>query len=289
MEYWFASRERFEEDLFDGAPKMTKNGTFNADITKGYCKNAGRDGYELMLNPFTVNASEIEALPRKKATGGLINGSTPVCAIQCGPGEYVTLDCTCSNDECDACPEGTTCQKAEEDGSPPLCIDCECGFCDFFGNPCCDFNGIHNCKAASTAQECKLQNAFFPAWPGTGNACSGVDINANNLPSGCGCQPSGDAPCTYDPNEKGLDKCFIVRSSEILVDTSIHPNYDIPTSPTEVDTAASCRNCMAACDSCIEGEGQENAWAMQDCLGNTVQNQTCRSNCTEYCKHSVVA
>lgn len=51
-----------------------------------------------------------------------------------------------------------------------------------------------------------MQNAFFPARPGTGNACSGVDVNAKNLPGGCGCLPSGDVSCaSYDPNEKGPD------------------------------------------------------------------------------------
>jgi len=284
-EHWFASRETFETDFFHGGPKINKNGDFNKNTTKGYCKKSGRDGYEMMLNPFAQDVSEIKPKPRKKADGG-----NTECTITCSQGQYVTPECTCSTDECDACPKGTRCQRANN-GEPPLCIDCECGFCDYYGNACCNFNGVNNCKAATPARECKLHFGFFPGWPGTGNACSGVEISATAVPNGCGCQPSELTPCTYVPADKGADKCFIVRASEILFDTSVHPNFDIPSSQEAIDTATSCRNCLAACNDCIEGDGQEDAWAMQHCLGSEIgkKKESCRSNCAPLCKHSTGA
>ena len=52
--------------------------------------------------------------------------------IDCGDG-YVTEDCTCTNELCSACPEGTLCNE-----SAGVCTDCECGFCDDQGTNCCN-------------------------------------------------------------------------------------------------------------------------------------------------------
>ena len=57
--------------------------------------------------------------------------------MTCPDGTFVKQDCTCTipdEDPCNACPEGTRCQRFPE----LMCIDCNCGFCDTKGSSCCE-------------------------------------------------------------------------------------------------------------------------------------------------------
>jgi len=163
-----------------------------------------------------------------------------------------------------------------------MCIDCECGFCDKNGAACCDFNGVNNCKSATNKNECAMQNAYFPGWPGTGNACSGVEISATAVPNGCGCQPNELTPCTYVPSlREEDDKCFIVRAHELLSSKHSEMNSD------SMATAVACAECVAQCEggACIHGDGQTDVDKMQSCLGRTIgkKREACRTNCGSKC------
>lgn len=261
---WFQDRVDYEENNLKRGRRADRVGTFGADITLGYCEQQGTQGYKKILpdaesGPLPIPEPETQA---------------PGCQTTCPAGQYLKQDCTCSSDECDACPEGTRCQK-KENGAPALCIDCECGFCDYAGNACCNFNGVNNCKSATNKKECLLQNAYYPGWPGTGNICSGVEISATAVPNGCGCQPNELTPCTYDATGN-KDKCFIVTAHELLA-----------SNPEPSAVADACKACIDQCDPCVSGKGQADVNDMMTCLGKTIgkKREACRSGCSRVCKY----
>mmetsp|Transcript_25490 Transcript_25490/g.42382 ORF Transcript_25490/g.42382 Transcript_25490/m.42382 type:complete len:677 (+) Transcript_25490:80-2110(+) len=260
---WFENRVSYEDNHLNGGNRAQRDGTFRTNINLGFCEKAGMDGYQKIFpDAETGPVSRPEpAAPVKKES----------CSITCNAGEYVTQDCTCTTDECASCPEGTQCQRKGKNGIPPMCIDCGCGFCDFAGNACCDFNGVNNCKSNTNKKECLLQNAYYPGWAGTGNACSGVEISATATPNGCGCQPNELTPCTYTPDPSG-NTCFITTAHDLLTTSA---NYN-----------DACKTCLDGCDPCISGAGQDDVIAMMNCLGKTIgkKREACRADCASVCK-----
>lgn len=259
---WFTDRVEYEEKYFKkGGNRAKREGTFKTERTLGFCSAEGPAGYEKIVpdNGPPLPIPEPEIAPTDLG-----------CPSTCAVGQYLKQDCTCTSDACEACPEGTRCQP-EGNGVPALCIDCECGFCDYNDEPCCNFNGVNNCKSATSAKECKLQNGYYPGFPGAGNACAGVEISATAVPNGCGCKPNGETPCTYDPTKAAAgDKCFITTADEIL---DSHPA-----------TVDACKSCVEGCDPCVNGKGQGNVDDMQDCLGRTMKKEAaCRGSCAGVC------
>eukprot|EP00521_Asterionellopsis_glacialis_P016109 CAMPEP_0195292678 /NCGR_PEP_ID=MMETSP0707-20130614/10488_1 /TAXON_ID=33640 /ORGANISM="Asterionellopsis glacialis, Strain CCMP134" /LENGTH=712 /DNA_ID=CAMNT_0040353203 /DNA_START=27 /DNA_END=2165 /DNA_ORIENTATION=- len=280
---WFAKRETYETVHFHkGGRRAEKNEgkSPKPGRDKGFCHGTGKESYQKLLPDKTTDPT-----PKKKEPEPMDTSFS--CPNTCEPGQYLTPDCVCSSDECDACPEGTRCQP-KKDGQPPMCIDCNCGFCDYDGNACCSMNARgNNCKSNTNKKECIMQNAYFPGWAGTGNVCSGVEVSATATPNGCGCQPSEATPCTYDRSlQNEEDKCFVTRAHELL--TSSHDSM----SPQAVTVASNCRDCLVA--SCGEhcpgagGVGQADVHAMQKCLGQTIgkKKDACRQACAASCNHA---
>ena len=253
-----------------------------------YCYGPGTDNYEKIIPDATsgpIMEPEI-VLPKKDI----------VCPT-CNDGEFITYDadkrkCSCTSDACAACPEGSRCQEANpQKGIPALCLDCTCGFCDKDNIPCCEFNGVNNCKSHTTKKECLAQNGFFPGMTGKGHVCSGVEISATATPNGCGCQPNKETHCTYDVNDQDVnDKCFIMNSNEILTST-------IDAFSTEdKDKATKCRECIRAqCNGvlykkkpaiqCLDEANDVDE--MQSCMGNLQANgnrDQCRAKCQDICR-----
>jgi hypothetical protein len=156
---WSEKRKDFENMHWKLTPFASRKGTVDTDSFKGYCSANDKSGYHNMLEwtgqPAT-NSDGVPYIPQEIYQDEALIGCG---TMNCGT-DFVSADCTCVTDPCDACPEGTRCQN---DGiNPPMCIDCTCGFCDYDDRPCCDFNGVNNCKAASSRKECKMQNGKGP-------------------------------------------------------------------------------------------------------------------------------
>jgi len=265
---WFKGRVEYEYDLWDKQDLPPRDGTFMSNIYLGYCKTQGKLGYgRIVIN---------EALAPTKIfiAGDVID---PVCDTTCPQGTYLKTDCTCTIPEepCQACPYGMKCYEPQ-DGRPLMCIDCSCGFCNKDNNPCCEFNGVNNCKSATSDQECKLQEGFFPAFSGNGHACSGVELNMNAIPNGCGCKPTDNLPCTYDPEGKDIDTgCFICTAKDLAQENS---------------KCATCYACMERCDSCVSKVNKLSKTAvqdMQDCMAIS-EHITCHAACDPHCRKSPV-
>ena len=277
---WFDKRKAFEEKHFKntpGGPKAKADGSFDATITQGYCKQQGQQGYEKII-PDDPLGVEPEAAPS-------LAGRSLSCSIQCPQGQYLKADCTCTADECQACPKGTTCQRSDATHGP-LCIDCECGFCDYAGNGCCAYNGNGNCKPASNRNECLVQNAHFPSAVGTGHVCTGK-VTALNLPSGCGCQPTNTSPCSYDRTLQSNDKCFVLRAGDFTPEA--------PPSGYKASVVTNCKACLDACSgsTCLDPAHfiefpKKKNWSsvnsVQHCLGNEIE-ASCRASCAAQCEH----
>ena len=95
-------------------------GRFKHETFMGYCDGPGTTNYLGITRKIRLKPSWQTLCP----------------PTICGPGSYMTPECSCTfpyEDPCNACPSGTRCQRY-----PVLmCIDCECGFCDSGGNSCC--------------------------------------------------------------------------------------------------------------------------------------------------------
>jgi len=207
-------------------------------------------------------------------TGGesaLLGGSCQTRTEPCPEGTYVTETCDCSpvHDPCAACPSGTRCQKPKG-GVPLLCIACECGFCAAAEHSCCEVNAHgNNCKDATNAKECNLQNDFYPTFIGSGNACAGVEV-VHNVPSGCGCVPSRETSCAYDPSEQSLDsRCYVCDNDDLLIarNDEDHPCYE-------------CRICMKTCGACIGAA--KSLEDMATCMRSKSMGD-CRKTCGDKC------
>ena len=280
---WSEKRKDFENMHWKLTPFASRKGTFDTDSFKGYCAANGKASYSNMLEWSGEPATNVDGVPYIPQE--IYQDETLIgCGVMnCGT-DFVSADCTCVTDPCDACPEGTRCQN---DGiNPPMCIDCTCGFCDYDERPCCDFNGVNNCKAASSRKECKMQNDFFGPYPGTGNVCSGVEITYTAVPNGCGCQPNAITPCAYDPNDRSLaDSCNICTAMDMAPTDPAAPSLG----SVKTAACASCKTCLAACpfkagakhtvDDCF-GVGT-NVHDLEACLEDL--NEQCRTDCHADC------
>ena len=152
---WSMKRKHFENMHWKLTPFASRKGMFDTEAFKGYCSAKDKSSYHDMLEwngQSATNDDGVAYIPQEIYQDEALIGCG---TMNCGT-DFVSADCTCVSDPCDACPEGTRCQN---DGiNPPMCIDCTCGFCDYDDRPCCDFNGVNNCKAASSRGECKMQN-----------------------------------------------------------------------------------------------------------------------------------
>ena len=117
---YFRARMELEEKYLIKQRLQERIGRFRYDTFMGYCDGPGSSNYLGITRQI-----------RMKPTWQTVCPPTI-----CGPGSYMKPDCTCTwpdEDPCNACPDGTRCQRFPE----PMCIDCECGFCDSGGNSCC--------------------------------------------------------------------------------------------------------------------------------------------------------
>jgi hypothetical protein len=183
---------------------------------------------------------------------------------------FLTKWCTCAEDPCDACPTGLGCQRSD----PPLCLDCNCGFCDKQGVACCKFNGVVNCHdGPGDNQDCLFQKENFPSFGAqSGNVCSGVELNPNATPNGCGCHPNKLGYCTYTPDL--TNACYICRDTDLF--------YGEPR----------CRDCEAClqqqkstrCFDTARASGDINQ--MKACLGSYTNAR--RNACNTRCQKTTV-
>jgi len=164
---------------------------------------------------------------------------------------FLTADCKCSNDPCDACPSGSTCQNdpslsGYDSGRPTMCIDIECGSCSHDGTNCCktvgDNRGLPNILDLDGlgGTQCSVQNKYFAALGGdlSGNLCNGADLHLMSVPAGCGCIPSAWEECRYDKGEQSEDsKCFICDADDIIKDNT---------------QCKGCEECLSSCNSCVD-------------------------------------
>lgn len=303
---WSRKRADFEDNHWDKPNTVSRTGSFQSDVYLGYCDGSGgKTGYKQMTSFETVALPQPTKAPVPTTPPSPYPTVSPVTSapvpaphpddipyipipqylqvtcpvMDCGPGSYVTGECTCTplDDPCQACPKGpeggTRCQNIE--GYPLMCIDCTCGFCNYENSPCCDFNGVNNCKSATNDNECLLQNGFFGPFDGTGSACSGVEISYTATPNGCGCQPSQTEPCTYDPNERTMDEqCYICSADDLVVASS------------SADDCWDCKVCLNNCEGCIATS--TTVLAMEDCLASQNMNKKnpnpeCREGCASVC------
>ena len=284
---WTKKRKDFENMHWKLTPFASRKGTFDTDSFQGYCAAKGSGSYSKMLEwngqPAT-NFDGVKYIPQEIYQDETLIG----CAgTECAEGSYISPDCACVTDPCDACPEGTYCQN---DGvNPIMCIDCTCGFCDYDERPCCNFNGVNNCKAASSRKECKMQNNFFAPFPGTGNVCSGVEISYTATPNGCGCQPNHLTACNYDPNDRAMNsKCSICTAADIVPENPASPSVE----SVMTSSCGLCKLCLHACpfdpsaknptDGCIASAAT--IGDLEVCMGDL--DEQCRADCHDQCKKS---
>ena len=276
--HWANERLDLETNFVHLFPKSDRNGQYKPERNLGYCKGNGKAGYNKMLKdgPAPAPAPPPATIIGKES-----------CPNSCPEDQYLTQDCTCSSDECDACPDGTRCQKKDAaNGIPAMCIDCECGFCNYSNESCCSVNARgNNCKADTNDRECLLQNGYFPGWGGSGDSCSGVEVSATATPNGCGCQPTWSSPCTFDTSGRSDDdKCFITRADELL-DTKITEMAAASRTDAQ-ESSIQCQTCMANLASCVNDEGQEDVHAMQSCIGKLKgkNGSAARAACSSVCQ-----
>lgn len=250
---YYNYRYQFEQKYFNKATKQERIGMFKLDSFLGYCAGAGKK-YALPLVG--------EIIPKPEWQN--------ICPPDvCPQGTFLKPDCTCTEfdeDPCNACPENTYCQREPN----LICIDCNCGFCDSGSAACCNFDGVNNCMdGPGNTNDCAMQMNFFPAFPGYGNACGGVELSRTTVPNGCGCKPSNISPCTYN-REWGTseEKCFICTAADLA-------NGE----------CGSCKDCIRSCTdtSCIDEAVSEDDYV--NCL-NSIQDSTCRTDCHGYCMKS---
>ena len=108
---YFQMRYEFEQYRWNKPKKKQQKrfGMFRRESFLGYCKDVGKDNY--------LKMTQNERAPKRHL----------ICPpMVCPEGSYVSQDCDCVTDPCSACPEGTYCQETPE----PMCLDCNCGFCD---------------------------------------------------------------------------------------------------------------------------------------------------------------
>lgn len=182
--------------------------------------------------------------------------------MTCSEGTYLKTDCTCTfpdEDPCNACPEGTRCQRWPE----PMCIDCSCGFCDNTGGSCCESDGAGSCLMSNS--DCaNPQNENFPAFLSTDDVCGGTETADKVLPYGCGCLLSNTEPCEYDVSlqSKFDDRCYICTTKDLIE-----------------GNCEECSECLQRCDSCITDGGSA---SLSGCLSNMAGS--CRAQCLDACK-----
>jgi len=221
--------------------------------------------------PTTPGAAEEYKPDTTGKESGFAGAYCPPRLEPCPDGTYVMESCECSpvSDPCGACPIGTRCQQPR-DGVPLLCIACECGFCAAAEDSCCEVNAHgNNCKDATNAKECNLQNDFYPTFIGSGNSCAGVEV-VHNIPSGCGCVPSRETSCAYDPSEQTLDsRCYVCDNDDLLI---AHNDED--------HTCYDCRICMKTCDACVGAS--KSLEDMAKCMRSKPM-EDCRKSCVDKC------
>ena len=111
---------------------------------------------------------------------------------------------------------------------------------------------------------CSIENNFFAAIAGTGTVCSGNEnISVAAVPSGCGCQPSNAAPCTYNPDLKSSEvSCFLCTSIDLA--SGVCPG---------------CNSCLSAHDNCMNEATTEEQYSF--CLSQIGDED--RANCHDMC------
>jgi hypothetical protein len=156
-------------------------------------------------------------------------GSEPVAedggvicdATACPDGTFKTQDCHCSDDLSEVCPAGTNAQSY-----PPACVDCACGFCQSpskMHSPCCTANPVSGtCMPQSNRENiCNFSVGYFPGYADQEyDSCSGVDFGPPGVPTGCGCVPTRNNRCAYDPSARDPDEMCYVCNSDDLVDNA---------------------------------------------------------------------
>jgi hypothetical protein len=112
--------------------------------------------------------------------------------------------------------------------------------------------------------QCSMQNNFFAAIAGTGTVCnSNVNIGVAAVPSGCGCQLSDAAPCTYNPDLKDSEvSCFLCTSIDLA--SGVCPG---------------CNSCLSVHNNCIDEATTEEQYSF--CLSQIGDED--RANCHDMC------
>jgi hypothetical protein len=144
-------------------------------------------------------------------------------SVVCPVGQYKTSACVCTSDLSQVCPSGSTPQF-----NPPMCIACECAFCQPNGNSCCEASSNGDVCGAATnqPQQCRFNEDFY--FPGyynyqTGDACGAVlQVGPSAITAGCGCVPSATHRCTFDPESRGdgSEMCFACSAADLGSDNA---------------------------------------------------------------------
>ncbi len=113
---YMRARFDFEERFLVKRRIQERIGRFKYDSILGYCDGPGAKNYLGMTRKIKPKPSWAVVCP----------------PTRCLAGTYLKNDCTCTfpgEDPCNACPTNTRCQTYPE----LMCIDCNCGFCDYQG------------------------------------------------------------------------------------------------------------------------------------------------------------
>jgi hypothetical protein len=222
--------------------------------------------------------------------------------VMCPTGQYKTFECVCTSDLVQVCPSGSIPQL-----DPPMCIACECAFCQPDGSSCCEASSNGDvCSAVSNQPEqCRFDEDFY--FPGyynnqVGGACDALlVVGPSAISVGCGCVPSATKRCTFDPESRGdgSEMCFACNAADLGSD-----NADCATCKSCFQTVCFAewddyRNAdpqvhMALCKSTILDDGvtsSEIEW--QICLeesflaaGAEGIGPDCSASCIQSCKKS---
>jgi len=208
-------------------------------------------------------------------------------------------------------------------------MDCECGASGFGANAspdtsvshewyleddnknCCQFNNVNNCYSNNqninlvALDQCQMQYNYFAGFEGQGDYCSGVEINPNAVPNGCGCQPDEDTACTYNQADQSAhSKCYLCDATDLIEiqeematsGVTVTDNYCQPCQDclkAECCSAANCLDSITFFDVAFGGQCSDmsNAYCCFKAMDaqSTGNNPSCRTKCNNECTKLHVA